>query len=224
MIVESVKKELLRVSEEKGAKYTNVLSTNEYYGIRVPFLREIVNGIPLSKYKEFLDNNDFQPFELKLIQAYLIGKIKDLDMSLEYTDKFVPLISDWSDNDTICQFLKIAKKHQKAYWELLLKYAKSSKEFEQRFVAVMMLSHYLNDEYIDDVIKILDTLRNPKYYCKMGVAWAFATVMAKYPEKCFAYLETNSLDKWTHNKTIQKMIESFRVLDEHKDKLRIMKR
>ncbi|MFA5220318.1 MAG: DNA alkylation repair protein [Bacilli bacterium] len=224
MILDEIKNELLKISEIEGSKYRNEPITDNYYGIRVPYLRKIADYIFKKDYKQFLDNNDFIPFELEIIQAFVIGKIKDINESIYYTNLFVPLIHDWSANDTICQSLKIAKKHQKEYWDFLIKYAKSEREFEQRFVAVMMLSHYLNDEYIDEVIIWLDRLKNPGYYCKMGVAWAFATIMAKYPDKCFVYLKNNSLDKWTHNKAIQKMIESFRVLDEHKEILRKMKR
>lgn len=224
MILNKVKEELLKVSKIAGSQYNDVLITADYYAIRIPHLRKITNNISNDDYKEFLDTNDFQPFELELIHAFVLGKIKDLKTSLYYTDLFVPVIHDWSVNDALCSSLKITRKYLKEYWELLMKYSESEHEFEQRFVAVMLLCHYLNDEYIDKVITVLDSLRNPGYYCKMGVAWAYATIMAKYPEKCFTYLRKNSLDKWTHNKAIQKMIESFRVLDENKQILRKMKR
>ena len=80
------------------------------------------------------------------------------------------------------------------------------------------LSHFLNDEYIDEVIEILDKLNRPTYMSKMGIAWAVATIMAKYPDKCLSYLtnENNALDDWTFNKSIQKMRESYRVSAEMK--------
>lgn len=224
MNLNEVKRELLRLSKIKGVRYSNDPITDNYYGIRVPYLRVIANNISKNDYLDFLENNDFEIFELKLIHAFVIGNIKSLEESLYYVNLFVPLIDSWNVNDTICQALKIAKKYQREYWNFLIELAKSKEEFKQRFVAVMLLSHYLNDEYIDEVISVLDSLRNPEYYCKMGVAWAFATVMAKYPEKCFEYLKKTTLDNWTYNKAIQKMIESFRVLDEHKEILRSMKK
>ena len=87
-----------------------------------------------------------------------------------------------------------------------------------------MLSHYLNDEYIDEVFKILDVLYKETYFSKMGIAWALATCMAKYPEKTFEYLKTSSLDKWTYNKALQKMIESFRVKESDKLIIKTMKK
>ena len=70
----------------------------------------------------------------------------------------------------------------------------------------------------------MDKLDNPAYYTKMGVAWCVATAYAKYPEATMQYLKDNKLDDWTYNKSIQKMIESFRVPDEDKKILRAMKR
>ena len=80
-------------------------------------------------------------------------------------------------------------------------------------MAVVLLSHYLNDEYIDRVIKVLDSLNTDDYYSQMGVAWALATVMGFYPEKCLDYLKSKNcnLDETTLKKTKQKIRESFRV-------------
>ena len=87
-----------------------------------------------------------------------------------------------------------------------------------------MLSHYLNDEYIDRVIDTLNKLNTDDYYSQMGVAWAFATVMGKYPEKCMKYLKSENcrLDKTTYNKTLQKIRESFRVSDKIKQMTKTM--
>ena len=100
----------------------------------------------------------------------------------------------------------------------------SNNEWEIRVVAVTFLSHFLNDKYVDEVIQILDQLKRPTYMSKMGIAWAFATIMAKYPEKMYEYLPHSSLDDWTYNKAICKMRESFRVKEEDKEKLKNMRR
>ena len=84
----------------------------------------------------------------------------------------------------------------------------------------------LTDEYIDMTLKVLDNLKNEKYYCKMAVAWAIATAWAKQREKTCCYMldGNNTLNDWTYNKAIQKMLESYRVSDEDKVMLRRMKR
>ena len=94
-----------------------------------------------------------------------------------------------------------------------MEFKDSKKEYEVRVVAIMLMSQFLNDEYIDRVINVLNSLYTDSYYSRMGVAWAVATVMAKYPAKCIDYMNSpnNHLDEWTYNKSIQKMKESFRV-------------
>ena len=107
-----------------------------------------------------------------------------------------------------------------------MKYKNSKKEFESRIVAVCLLSHYLNDEYIDRVIEVLNSLNTDDYYSQMGTAWAVATVMGKYPEKCLEYLKSKKcrLDKITYNKSLQKIRESFRVSEEIKALINTMRK
>lgn len=184
------------------------------FGISVPELRKFARKTAKENYREFLDNDAFSTFELKLLHAFVIGYAKDeIKILLNYFEKFMPYVDDWAINDSLCQNFKIARKYQREVWEFLMRYQYSDKEFESRIVAVMLLSHYLNDEYIDKVIKVLNSLKTTKYYSQMGVAWAFATIMGKYPNKCMDYLFSDdcALDKATFSKTLRKIKESYRV-------------
>lgn len=197
------------------------------FGISVPELRKFARRIAKENYDEFLSTNDYSSFELKLLHAFVIGYIKaDINTLLKYFEAFIPLVDDWAVNDSLCQNFRIARDYQKEVWEFLMKYKDSSKEFESRIVAVVLLSHYLNDEYVDKVIEVLDCLSTNDYYSQMGVAWAIATVMGKYPEKCLSYLQTDKcrLDKITYNKSLQKIRESFRVSNEIKLQTKSMKK
>ena len=177
-----------------------------YFGISVPELRNFAKQIARRDYKEFIKNNDYSSFELKLLHAFVIGYIKDdINILLQHFQHFIPFVDDWAINDSLCQNFKIARNHRQTVWNFLMKYKTSSKEFESRIVSVMLLSHFLTDEYIDKVIEVLNTLNTDKYYSQMGVAWALATIMGKYPEKCLTYLNSSKcrLDKTTYNKTLQ---------------------
>ena len=103
-------------------------------------------------------------------------------------------------------------------------YGAKQEEFSQRITAVLLMSHFLTDDYIDRVLEQMNRLNFDGYYTKMGVAWCVATAYAKYPEKTYAFLLDNRLDDWTYNKSIQKMRESFRVSAEDKEMLQKMKR
>lgn len=183
------------------------------FGISIPELRKYAKKIS-KNYKEFAKINDNSTFELRLLHAFTLGYAKDdITTLLIYFEKFMPFVDDWAVNDSLCQNFRIARKYQKEVWDFLMKYKASKKEFESRIVAVVLLSHYLNDEYIDRVIKVLDSLNTDDYYSQMGVAWALATVMGFYPEKCLDYLKSKNcnLDETTLKKTKQKIRESFRV-------------
>ena len=115
-------------------------------------------------------------------------------------------------------------KYPKEVFEFLKEMKESNNEWEIRIIAVTLLSHFLNDEYIDEVIEILDNLKAQTYMAKMGIAWAFATIMAKYEDKMFIYLNNSKLDDWTYNKALTKMKESYRVSESAKEKIKLMKR
>ena len=153
------------------------------------------------------------------MHAFVLGYAKDdINVLLEYFDKFIPFVDDWAVNDSLCQTFKITRKCQEVVWKYLMGYKKSKKEFESRIVSVMLLSYYLNDKYIDRVIKVLDNLNTDDYYSQMGVAWALATAAAFYPEKCIEYMKSEKcrLDSNTYRKTMQKIRESYRVSDKVK--------
>lgn len=214
MKLEEIKKEI------NGIKRTK-------FGISIPELRKLARKIAKGSYKDFIKNNDYSSFELKLLHAFVIGYIKDdISVLLKYFKDFIPHVNDWCINDSLCQNFTIARKYPDTVWDFLMNYKNSKKEFESRVVSVVLLSHYLNDKYIDRVIDVLNSLNTDDYYSQMGTAWAVATIMGKYSEKCLNYLKSNkcSLDKITYNKSLQKIRESFRVSDEIKFLTKELKR
>lgn len=228
MTSEEVKKKLCELSDKEYQKFSAALipNCNNMIGVRIPELRKYAKEIARGDYKEYLQNATEDTFEEVMLQGLVIGYIKcGVEERMNYIEKFIPKISDWSVNDVFCATLKFVNKNKDVMYKFLEKYVHSNQEFEQRFVAVMLMDYYLTDDYIDEVLQILDSLKNEGYYTKMGVAWAVATAYAKYPDKTMGYLISgNSLDKFTYNKALQKMIESYRVSDEDKIQLRKMKR
>lgn len=197
------------------------------FGVSIPELRKFSKKIAKNNFKEYIENDDCSTFELKLLHAFTIGYINaDISTLLKYFKAFIPYVDDWAVNDSLCQNFKIARKYPDTVWKFLMKFKNSKKEFESRIISVMLLSHYLNDGYTDRVIEVLDRLNTDDYYSQMGVAWAIATIMGKYPEKCLNYLKSDkcNLDKITYNKSIQKIKESYRVSKEIKSLLNKMKK
>lgn len=196
-------------------------------GIRVPILRKIAKEIAKGDWQVYLGNASDDTYEEVAIKGFVIGYVKaELECLIPFIAEHIEKINDWSLCDGFCSNLKIVSKHREAFLEFLMPYAKVDDEFKQRVVAVMLMNYYLTDDYIDMSLSVLDSLKNEKYYCKMAVAWAIATAWAKQREKTSIYLQegNNTLDDWTYNKAIQKMIESYRVSAEDKKMLRDMKR
>ena len=224
MTIEQIKQEILSLSDSDNAKFFDKLNptSKPTLGVRIPELRKIAKRIAKEDYKWFLDNNPLDTFEMESLQAFVIGYAKDdIGTILSYLRNFIPTIHDWSVNDSLCQTFKISEKYPKETFDVLMEFKDSHKEFEVRVIAIMLMSHYLNESYIDTVLSTLDALHTDDYYSRMGVAWAVATAMAKFPDKCLAYMNSSSnhLDDWTFNKAIQKMRESFRVDNSLVDKI-----
>lgn len=207
------------------ANLNNITRTT--FGISVPELRKYAKKIAENDYKSFLELNTYESFELKLLHAFVIGYAKDdVACLLKYFKNFIPYVDSWEVCDSLCQNFKIARNYPEKVWHFIHQYKDSEKEFESRIVSVILLSHYLTDDYIDSVIITLDSLNTDDYYAQMGVAWAIATAMAKYPEKCLDYLSSEAchLSPVTYNLSLKKIKESLRVPNQIKQLTNTMKK
>lgn len=227
MTVEEVNKRLYALAEESNAKRSSTITPNAkpILGARIPDLRKLAKEIAKDDYKDFLEHCPDDYFEQQALQAFVLGYAKDdILVLLSYADAFVPKIQDWAVNDAFCQTFKIARKHREEVFDWVMKYAEREEEYAQRVAAVLLLSHFLTDEYIDRVLSVMNRLQYDGYYTKMGAAWCVAEAYIKYPKQTKRFLTENELSDWVYNKAIQKMTESFRVSEEEKEILRAMKR
>ena len=123
-----------------------------------------------------------------------------------------------------CGGLKITKKHKKEMWNFIQEYLNSDKEFEIRFGVVMILSYFIEKDYLQQDFKIFNKIKHEGYYVKMAVAWAVSICLVKFYDETLKFLSNSNLDKFTYNKSIQKAIESYRITNEQKDELRKLKK
>lgn len=220
------------IKELADTEYKNFHSglcpgTNGILGVRVPILREYAKELVKEDWEGNYLNIGNEYYEEIMLQGMILGLAKmELGDRLHYLEEFVPKIDNWAVCDITCSGLKFVKKNKEAVYEFLQKYLKSDKEFELRFAIVMLLDHYVIDEYIDKVIQILDSIKHTEYYyVKMAIAWTLSVIYVKYPDKALEYLKNgNNLDDDTYNKTLQKIIESNRVKKSEKNRLKKMKR
>lgn len=226
-VCEFAKTELQKYSEAKYKKFTAALipGTENILGVRLPTLRKIAKEIAKGDWQYFLDSADEKYMEDTMLLGLVLAYIKeDFEKMLKLTANFVPKINNWAVCDTFCNGLKFVKKDMCASFNFLMPYLKSKDEYRLRFGVVMLLSHFIEPEFIDEVLEILFNLKSEYYYARMAIAWAISICYIKFPEKTYKYLIENDLDDFTHNKSISKIIESYRVSAEDKNKLRKLRR
>ena len=205
------------------AKLTPGFPPSHLIGVRVPLLRTIARSFAKEEAasQRFLSHLPHSYYEEDMLHGMLISLVKDYDRCLDLTDRFLPYVDNWAVCDTLSP--KVFAKHKAQLLENILRWSSSSHTYTCRFGLRMLMTHFLDDSFSADFLEIPAAIRREEYYVKMMVAWFFATALAKQWEATLPYLENRQLDPWTHRKTIQKAIESYRIPPERKDYLRTLR-
>ena len=196
----------------------NILNTSmPVLAIKSPVIKDIVKDIFKGNYESFLDFMVWDYYENTAINGFLISKIKDFNKVKKYLD----IYSNKADNWATCDLLSFnIKGCEKEYFNLLEKYIKSDKPFVRRIGIVILFNFVKNDEYVDNIFKILNKFYNEEhYYVNMINAWLLCECFIKHRDKSIEFLDTHKLNKFTINKAIQKCRDSYRVSKEDKDML-----
>lgn len=218
-----VKIELLALKDEGNAVFAKSLIPGDHtlLGARHPDMRKLAKRVAKDDWRSYVRDWDPHYFEDYMLRAMVIAYAKmDLEERLEEYRKFIPYIDNWSVCDSFCNTWKPKPKEKDKVWEFILPYLKTGKEFEMRFSAVMMLNHFVTEEYIDRVIDELDAAKNDDYYYMMAKAWTLSVCFVRFPEKTMDYLEKRTLDETTLRMTVRKIRESYRVSDDLKKKVK----
>ena len=228
---EKILNELYELKDEKYREFNIKLIPNiredKIIGVRIPMIRKFAKTLLKEKVDiaDLLTTKDQLFYEEKLLLGYMIGyKKQDFESWKNLAEAFVPLIDNWSVCDGACSTMKIANTYQEETWEFIQKYLDDTREYYIRFGVVMVMTYYLNDQYIKEALEKLTKVKTDDYYAMMAVAWAVSVAFVKYPDLTFEIIKSNQLDVVTHNKAIQKIRESYRVSKEIKDELLKYKR
>ena len=215
--------------DEKYRKFNEGLipgSENKSYGVRVPVLRTIAKEILQGDWQGFIKYAQKDPgFEIKMLHGMVVALAQiPFDKKMEWFKEFIPRVDNWAVCDIVCGDFKDIRKHREEGYRFLEACLHSQEEFTVRVGVVLLLQHFLVEEYIQRVLKDLVQVRQEGYYVKMAVAWALSFCYIKFPKETHPVLEQGSLDTFTHNKAIQKMLESYRISKEEKEILRVLKK
>ena len=147
--------------------------------------------------------------------------MKDYSSCIEALEEFLPYVDNWATCDQMSP--KVFRKHKGELLSHIRTWIASDRTYTIRFGIGMLMQHFLDEDFDPEYPELAAAVRSDEYYVKMMIAWYFATALAKQYDEVIPYLENQNLDVWTHNKAIQKAIESFRITPEQKQYLRTLK-
>ena len=195
------------------------------HGVRLPLIRALAKEICRGNWRAYLDTVTPLSYEEIMLRGLVIGQASGgTEEILAYTKKFLPLIDNWAVNDSFASALKLADRERPAFWNFVESAClPSPEEFTQRFGVTILLFHFLTEEYIDRVLTCCESARHEGYYVKMAVAWTLSMCYVKFPDKTLPLLQERRLEPFTHNKTIQKCVESRQLSPADKSFLRTLR-
>lgn len=188
-------------------------------GVRTPDLRTLAKE--LAKKEDigtFLDALPHTYFDENQLHAFILSELKDYGQCIERIKEFLPYIDNWATCDQLSP--KAFKKHKTELLKEIKNWLKSDKTYTVRFAVGMLMQHYLDDDFNSAFPKLVAAIKSDEYYINMMRAWYFATALAKQYDAIIPYIEQKKLDPWTHNKAIQKAVESYRIKAEQKEYLK----
>ena len=181
-------------------------------GVRTPILRQLAKQ--LEKKDEFCAKLPHRYFEENQIHSFLLEGEKDFQTAVSCVERFLPYVDNWATCDQLRP--RVFAKHREDLLPHVHRWITSGEPYTVRFGLEMLMLHYLDDTFDPAFLEEAACVQSDEYYVKMMVAWYFATALAKQYDAALPYITQYRLEKWTHNKTIQKAVESCRILPEHK--------
>ena len=205
------------------AKLIPTIDKETVIGVRTPELRKMAKQ--LAKREDigmFLENLPHAYFEENQLHAFIVSERKDFAQGMEELEAFLPYVDNWATCDQMSP--KVFKKHRQELLPHIREWLVSDQTYTVRFGVGMLMEHFLDEDFDPMYPEMVSKIRSEEYYVNMMIAWYFATALAKQYEAVLPYIEEARLATWTHNKAIQKAVESYRITAEQKGYPRGLKR
>ncbi|MBP3255579.1 MAG: DNA alkylation repair protein [Clostridia bacterium] len=209
--------------DTKYKEFNSSLVLNSKYemiGIRLPIMRNIAREISKNNIEEFLQYAQDKYYEEVMIQGLVISHVKDEKIFYKYFKKYIKKIDNWALCDSFCSSIKLVKKYEEKYFKEAIKLSLSKEEFIARIGLVMILNHFIDKEKLDDIYCALNNIVSDKFYINMAEAWLICELYTKFPKETINFIKNNNLNKFTQNKAISKINDSYRVSKEEKEELK----
>ncbi len=223
----NIQKKLFEMQDLEYKKFHSKLmptvNPDRIIGIRVPMLRRFVKDFSkTSQANEFIKKLPHQYYEEDNLHAFIIEQIKDYDSAVSELNRFLPFVNNWATCDMMTP--KVFEKNTDKLIRQVNIWISSEHTYTVRFAVNMLMKFYLEENFRTEYLQTVAEIKSDEYYIKMVQAWYFATALAKQWDSAVKIIEENRLNLWTHNKTIQKSVESYRITPEQKEYLKKLKR
>lgn len=226
MILDDIRDELFKMQDigyrDFNSKLIPTVKKEDMIGVRTPELRKYAKKLLKEEgVEDFLHSLPHKYFDENQLHAFIISEIKDFKFCIDELINFLPYLDNWATCDQLSP--KIFKKHRNDLLPHIYEWLKSDKTYTVRFGIGMLMEHFLDEDFKTEYPEMVAAVRSEEYYINMMTAWYFATALAKQYESILPFIEGNKLDTWTHNKSIQKAIESNCINAEQKNYLKGLK-
>jgi len=219
--------ELLFQLQDKGyrdfhSKLIPTISEETIIGIRMPAMRKLAKEYAKDPESEdFLKQLPHTYYDENVLHALLVAEIRDYDTCVRKVEHFLPYVDNWAVCDVFSP--KVFRKNRDKLIEKVREWSASKRPYTCRFGMEMLMTHFLDEDFRPEYLEIPVAVHSGEYYVNMMIAWFYATALAKQWDATVGYIEKHRLDPWTHNKTIQKARESYRITPEQKEYLKTWK-
>ena len=225
-MTEIIRNELLDMQDIKyrefQAKLMPTVDPEKMIGVRTPELRKYAKQVIKSGgAAEFINELPHEYFDENQLHAFIISEMKDYEKCITEVNRFLPYVDNWATCDQLSP--KVFKKHKEELLREIRKWIRAEETYTIRFGIGMLMQHFLDEDFKAEYPEMVAAVKSEEYYVNMMIAWYFATALAKQYDEVISFIQNNRLDKWTHNKAIQKSVESNRISPEQKEYLKSLK-
>lgn len=225
-ITKEIREQLMELQDEEYRDFQKRLIPGEAadttIGVRTPALRKLAKKLAKRETIDgFLQDLPHTCFEENQLHAFIIGEEKDFDKCLEQVERFLPYVNNWATCDQFSP--KVFGKEPERLLPAICRWISAEPVYTVRFGIGMLMQYFLDEHFQEKYLDWVAEIRSEEYYINMMIAWYFATALAKQYDSTLPYIEKQRLADWTHNKAIQKAIESNRITKEQKTYLRTWK-
>lgn len=226
MIIDEIRAELFRLQDVKyrdfHSKLIPTISGSTIIGVRTPELRKLAKQLAQrDDIGDFLEQLPHPYFDENQLHAFIISETKDFKSCITKVGRFLPFVDNWATCDQLSP--KVFKKNRQELLPYIRSWIVSGKTYVVRFAVGMLMEHFLEEDFDISYPEMVAGIRSEEYYINMMIAWYFATALAKQYDAVVPFIEDGRLGPWTHNKAIQKSVESNRITPEQKAYLKTLK-